>query len=229
MWSIDLRSPDDGLAALLQTHELERAGRIRTACGRRRWTVARAGLRALLATYLGTAAREIELSASQSGKPQLAGPSELRFNASHSGDLALVAVARSREVGVDVESTARQIDAAAMARMYLSPDEQAAVERAPNPRDLLLRHWVAIEAFGKATGQGISRTLRTVEVDLDGAGGAQLVGVDGWSLELLDLPDGYVGAVVAAAGARVGAVVPFNPGSDAQVGARPVAHRRPGG
>lgn len=70
-------------------------------------------LRAVLAGYLGTDPAGVELRRDANGKPFLAGlaPHEepasgsmpqLHFNLSHSGDVALIAVAE-REVGVDVE------------------------------------------------------------------------------------------------------------------------------
>jgi phosphopantetheinyl transferase len=60
-------------------------------------------LREILGRYLGLPADELRFETNEHGKPRLAAPEgELEFNLSHSGSLALVAVAR-REVGVDVE------------------------------------------------------------------------------------------------------------------------------
>ncbi|HEU4461895.1 MAG TPA: hypothetical protein VFR75_04810 [Solirubrobacterales bacterium] len=60
-------------------------------------------LREILGRYLGLPGEELRFEAGEYGKPRLADPeAELAFNLSHSGALALVAVA-SREVGVDVE------------------------------------------------------------------------------------------------------------------------------
>jgi len=61
-------------------------------------------LREVLARYLDEDPAEIELREGPHGKPALADPSSpLRFNLSHSGDLALVAVTQGREVGVDIQ------------------------------------------------------------------------------------------------------------------------------
>lgn len=60
-------------------------------------------LREILGRYLGRPTSELRFERSRHGKPRLASAGdELEFNLSHSGSLALVAVAR-REVGVDVE------------------------------------------------------------------------------------------------------------------------------
>jgi len=63
----------------------------------------RQALREILARYLGLPANELRFERGRHGKPRLATPgAELGFNLSHSGSVALVAVAR-REVGIDVE------------------------------------------------------------------------------------------------------------------------------
>jgi hypothetical protein len=62
----------------------------------------REALRQVLARYLGQEPGGVELSVGEHGKPRLPGE-ELHFNLSHSGALALIAVCRDCEVGVDVE------------------------------------------------------------------------------------------------------------------------------
>jgi 4'-phosphopantetheinyl transferase len=69
-------------------------------------------LREILGHYLGLPADELRFETGRHGKPHLASPEgELAFNLSHSGSLALIAVAR-REVGVDIERirTRRPVD-----------------------------------------------------------------------------------------------------------------------
>ncbi|HEY6729935.1 MAG TPA: hypothetical protein VI039_02805 [Solirubrobacterales bacterium] len=61
-------------------------------------------LRRVLAVYLGEEPARIQLEKGEHGKPRLAGNEPpLKFNLSHSGDLALVAVSGANEMGVDVE------------------------------------------------------------------------------------------------------------------------------
>ena len=60
-------------------------------------------LREILGRYLGLPANELRFETGRHGKPRLAtAGAELEFNLSHSGSLALVAVAH-HEVGIDVE------------------------------------------------------------------------------------------------------------------------------
>ena len=61
-------------------------------------------LRRVLAVYLEEEPERIRLTEGEHGKPRLAGPpGRLRFNLSHSGEVALVAVSGEFEVGADVE------------------------------------------------------------------------------------------------------------------------------
>ncbi len=91
---------EDGLPAA----ERGRAAQIRRRGARRRWTASRWALRGVLARYLEREPVAVELHLGQRGKPMLCGADEsLRFNLSHSGGRALIAVCRAREVGVDIE------------------------------------------------------------------------------------------------------------------------------
>jgi 4'-phosphopantetheinyl transferase len=164
-----------------------------------RWANARAGLRAILGGYLDEEPASLKIR--DEGKPRLEPASPLRFNLSHSGDVGLIAVATEREVGVDVELI-EQRDVERLAKRMFLAAEQAAVSEADDQTLAYHQHWVAKEAFAKATGKGLS-SMRSFEVSLDGPEGPRLVHVANdeqeakrWSLSLLDdLPPGYVGAL----------------------------------
>ena len=222
VWAIDLArdaSEVGALGGLLSAEELRRAAGVRTEDGRRRFVVTRAALRALLGRYLGFEPQALAFAEGPHGKPRLEPRSPLRFNVSHSGELALVACAREREVGIDVEWTVRERDVPGLVRAYLAVNERAAVAEAPATDVAFYRHWVAKEAFAKADGRGVARSLRAVEVALDEPSGPRIVHVGGdeleaarWSLDLLDgLPDGYVAALVVEAGAHARPVASFDP------------------
>ena len=116
-------------------------------------------LRRVLALYLDEAAEEIELAQGEHGKPHLAAnPPPLSFNLSHSGDLALVALARDREVGVDVERVKPERDLAAIAERALAPEDAAAVREATEPERARLFYelWTRHEARLKCLGIGLA-------------------------------------------------------------------------
>jgi 4'-phosphopantetheinyl transferase len=116
-------------------------------------------LRRVLALYMDEPAEEIEFIEGEHGKPRLAAETpRLAFNLSHSGDLALVAVARDREVGVDVERVKPERDLVALAERALAPEEAAAVRDAVEPERARLFYelWTQHEARLKCLGLGLA-------------------------------------------------------------------------
>jgi len=125
-----------------------------------------------------------EIETGANGKPQLVERSSgIAFNKSDSGELIVVAVARDREVGVDIEriDVGRNIDAVA-ARFFSRAEslQLDGVDAAERPRRFYVI-WTAKEARLKATGRGLSGLAS------DAPQGLKIVD--------LDLPDGYVGCV----------------------------------
>ena len=109
MWRARLDAPGWPDAPDLPPSERDRATRLTRPHGWRRWAAARWALRRLLASYLDREPAEIELAFGERGKPMLADPdAALHFNLSHSGEWALIAVCRDREVGIDVQQMRRR-------------------------------------------------------------------------------------------------------------------------
>lgn len=115
-------------------------------------------LRGVLGRYLDEAPEEIELGSGEHGKPELArAPERLAFNLSHSGALALIAVTRGREVGVDVERVKPARDLVAIAARALEPEAAAAVREAAGAERVRLFYelWTQHEARLKCLGVGL--------------------------------------------------------------------------
>jgi 4'-phosphopantetheinyl transferase len=164
VWRADLDAAGGDVAELLSEDERERVGRFVRVEDASRWARAHGILRALLGRYLDADPRALRFVAGPHGKPALADPQgggELRFNLSHSAGVALCAVARGREVGVDVELPRRPLDAGALARRAFGEDEARRLEALdPAERDReLLRLWTRHEALLKCEGTGIARAL----------------------------------------------------------------------
>lgn len=105
VWQAQLDAPGWPGAGSLPEGERDRAADLLGEVAGRRWVAARWALRRVLGRYLAEEPAEIELRLGSRGKPLLAAPGPpLRFNLSHSGELALIAVSGEREVGVDVEA-----------------------------------------------------------------------------------------------------------------------------
>ncbi len=127
----------------------------------------RSRLLQLLGAYVDTQPEALKLHAGPHGRPSLAPPHDhLHFNWSHSGCVALVAVARELpRLGIDVEISRPRPRALALARRYFSAAEFRQLDRIPQAQQLhcFLQLWTAKEAVLKAHGRGISYGLHRIE------------------------------------------------------------------
>jgi 4'-phosphopantetheinyl transferase len=114
---------------------------------RRRYLRAHAALRDILGSVT---AAPLEFALHEKGKPYLALAPEIRFNLAHSREMALVAVARGVEVGVDIERVRPLAEYAAIAQRYFPEGYTAPT----GVRDFF-RHWTRFEALLKAHGAGL--------------------------------------------------------------------------
>lgn len=169
VWRIRLDATE-GDTALLSGDERARARRLRSAAKRARFVAGRTVLRRLLETYTGSPARVLRFHYNPHGKPALPGKG-LAFNFSHTENLALLAVAADREVGIDIEHRDRNIHVGLLARHILTPQEAAAFGRMPPARRRadLLATWTRKEAYVKALGVGFSRALNSFSVAVPAA------------------------------------------------------------
>lgn len=149
--------------AVLSADERARAGGFATAALRADYVTAHAGLRAILAGYLGAEPGELAFTAGRWGKPALAPPRHgLEFSLSHSAGLALVAVSAAGPVGVDLERIAAPLDE--IADLAFSPGEVAELAAADGAARMRRSHalWCAKEAAAKAEGTGLAADLRAL-------------------------------------------------------------------
>lgn len=129
---------------------------------------ARGALAAILAGYLGGAA-EATTGTDENGKPRLAAaPERLSFNLSHSGALALVAIAPGGiEVGVDVERLRPRRDLVRLAERWLPAGDATAVAGAPagaRREAAFYAAWTRHEARVKCAGTGLAGPAPRPEV-----------------------------------------------------------------
>ena len=105
------------------------------------------------------------------GKPELAsdgGETGLRFNVSHSHGLALYAITRHREIGVDVERIRPEVASETIAEHFFSPREVAVLRALPATLQAtaFFACWTRKEAYIKARGDGLSLPLDQFAVSL---------------------------------------------------------------
>ncbi len=196
------------LAENIRPDEYERAMRFRFQQDRNRYIAARALLREILAACFECAPRDVSFRYGQFGKPMLAGrfaESAIRFNVSHSAGHALVGVAHGREIGVDLELIRPLSDVRGLAQSCFSLAENAAWNDMPEKARLrgFFDGWTRKEAFVKATGNGLSFSLRSFTVSLAPGPGRRALMLPGrgetepaWTLVSLAPRSDYSAALV---------------------------------
>lgn len=208
LWLADITQPLWARIAEQTLHpaELSRARRFGRSEDAQRFVHGRAVLRQLLARYLNCDARDLVFEYGPAGKPLLASAcagNGVRFNISHSGQWALIAVARGAEVGVDIEHMRGDFDVLPLAREYFSAAEASACDALTGAaqRDRFYRLWVCKEACLKGSGAGIaedlarldmSLILRETQIEIEHANRR-------WTVVSLDGPAGYAAAVAVDA------------------------------
>ena len=213
VWHVDLLPLADSapqLRALLAPAELAAADRLRFERDRLRFVARRAMLRTILARYLGLAPGLLRFRANERHKPELDGAaarSGIRFNASHSGDLAVYAIAVREHIGVDVEAVRPIFDAQHIAQRFFSPLEREVLSAIPAARRSLafLHCWTRKEAFVKALGEGLHYPLHNFDVSLAPGEPAALLRVGRdldagrrWAMDSFYPCSGHVAALVVA-------------------------------
>ena len=198
--SVDPRRLSD-FRSTFSRREEDRFQRFGTDALRSRWGAARGILREVLGRALELAPAAVRFAYGAHGKPHVVG-STLEFNISHSGDLAVIALAQV-EVGVDVElPRPRRSDD--IARRFYAPGEIERLFAQSDPAaraDSFFRLWTCKEAFLKVTGEGLSRSTRSYEIALDPPRLLWAKGIPDaarrYSVHPLEVGDPYRGAVVA--------------------------------
>ena len=206
VWWIDLDALEDEVPSVLSHDERLRAERLRCPRDRARWTCARVALRRILTGYTRMMPAELQLTLGTHGKPALVGEPSLRFNLAYAGGRAALAVARNRDVGIDLEPIDPGLDVWPLLAVSCSQEEAARITAlAPIARpEAFLTYWTIKEAYLKGIGVGLSRDPRTVEIALLPDGRAIITDVltaaddPQWGVCLLDAGSGWVAAVAAS-------------------------------
>jgi 4'-phosphopantetheinyl transferase len=158
LWFATLPEMDFSLDAVLSVDEMRRASRFRFARDAANFVARRGILRLILATYTGALPSKLSFTYNQFGKPAIDGCCNIRFNMSKSGGFAVYAVARQRDLGVDLEQFGRTpLEMSSVAGSFFGERQNVALNEAPvnQKEEMFLRLWTQLEAQGKMRGVGI--------------------------------------------------------------------------
>lgn len=159
------------LKSTLAQNELERAERFIFDPDRDHFIAARGILRDVLGRYLQCAPQTIDFVYGTRGKPAISSAGSrhpLRFNLSHSHGLAVIGIARERELGIDVEMIRPDFASEEIAKRYFSAKEIDELSGLPVELQTegFFLCWTRKEAYIKATGEGLHIPLDSFDVSL---------------------------------------------------------------
>ena len=154
-----LQDRRDYFSSLLSSEEKARAERFKFDIHRNRFIISHGFMRAVLAKYLKIEPYDIQYQQGDKGKPCLENETHtLKFNLSHTQDVAILAVTKDAEVGVDIEYIDRKTDWQGICqRFFTEPEQQAlfALDQAQQERSFF-ELWTRKEAYMKLLGTGLS-------------------------------------------------------------------------
>jgi 4'-phosphopantetheinyl transferase len=203
---------------VLGPDEKDRAARFRFDNLRRSFVLARGTLRMLLGCYLDVAPASIQFKYGSKGKPALAAPACVDFNASHSGGLAVFAFTAGCEIGVDVEQIRPLQDIQSIADRFFCSEEAADLMSLPADQRQhgFFLCWTRKEAYIKAIGDGLSAPLDGFRVTLHPSQPARFIHLahdtnlaQRWTLHDLRLAPNYAAALAYRDSERPVAVLPI--------------------
>jgi len=203
VWLVRIDGRNRAGRRFLSPEECDRADRFRFERDRQAFTASRTALRVLLGHYTATEPEVVQFAVGPHGKPHLSPggrASALRFNLSHSGEYALIALSNGPAVGTDIERLRTDVEADGIAERYFLESELAWLRSRPAEArtEAFHRLWVLKEAAIKADGRGLSMPLVEVRVVFDSRDRGGVESPPWWSSELRIAPD-YTAALVICA------------------------------
>lgn len=207
LWRWDLDDPSwDRQVHLLDAREQGQASGFHNERLQNRYRRCRAVLRLILARYLAQPAGGIVFTYGPHGKPGLTSQ-DVHFNLSHSGQLALLAVS-TRPVGVDIEATGRSdVAIDEVLNWICHPDEKRCLLslRTVEREAAFYRLWTQKEAYCKALGKGLQKTLTTIRLERYAADSVLVL-----DAEAARQGEFFIHSLPAAAGYQASLCTPFS-------------------
>lgn len=207
VWTVRTEAPTavaERFELCLDPGEKARAARFRFDHLQHSFVITRGVLRTLLGHYLDVPSVSVRFKYGSRGKPELAAPSPIDFNVSHSGGLAVFAFTIGCKVGVDIEQIRALHDMQSIAdRFFCSDEATELMSLMANQRKLgFYLCWTRKEAYIKAMGDGLSARLDSFRVTLRPGQPAQLIhladsgsSAEEWTLHDLQLAPNYAAAL----------------------------------
>lgn len=208
IWHASLEATAEQLCKfhnVLSHDEMQRAERFYFDGDRKHFIVARALLRHILSVYTECEPGRHSFKYNPYGRPSLNNEHSLRFSVTHSGAEALYAIARDRDIGIDIEYIHPLKGSDQIVERFFSKAEKAAFHNLPEQsrNRAFFNCWTRKEAYLKALGKGLSHPLDEFSVSFLPGESAISIPTQGdmreepdWTIKDIRVNSGYVAAVV---------------------------------
>lgn len=160
----ELVSEYENLRNCLSRDELSRAERFYFEEDKFTFVMSHALIRLIISKQLAIRLSDLSFEISDYGKPYLLG-NAVYFNLTHTRDAFALVLSRDFPVGIDMESSDRNIDLESIIKTYFSRNENDFILKDKSfTRDRFFLLWTRKEALLKAIGTGLLENLHNIEV-----------------------------------------------------------------
>lgn len=172
IWYINFNLAEDVITFLdsfLSKDEIIKASKFRFKKDKNCSIITRGALRLISSKYLKMKPENITFKYGEFGKPDFDIDTKIKFNVSHSGNMAIIGFVLNDDIGVDVEKIKSDFDVFDIAKNYFSDSEIEALKKLPIHERAkgFYRCWTRKESFIKAKAQGLSFSLDSFSVSIN--------------------------------------------------------------
>lgn len=206
IWFINLNKTIEVIESLkqfLSENEISKASKFRFEKDKNSSIITRGSLRYLSGKYLKMNPENILFKYGNYGKPDFDIKTDLKFNVSHSGNLAIIGFVLNNDIGVDIEQLKYDFEVMDIVDNYFSQYEIETLKKLPIEEHTkgFYRCWTRKESFIKAKAKGLSFPLDSFSVDIKSDKKTELLETkwdknekDLWRLFSFSPMDNYIGA-----------------------------------
>ena len=211
VWRIDLSDIAEAmpkLSQLLSSDEQQKASRYHFEKDRNNFTIRRAVLRKVLSLYMDVTPAELHFIYNNFDKPALEADTSIRFNASSSRGIGIVAIVLDTRIGIDIEFLDASFSKLEIAEKYFSTDEVRAIGDLQSElrTAAFFDCWTKKEAYVKAVGDGMSHPLPNLAISSEKPGSFSIAATSeeekGWTVKSFIPEENYIASVAYEGGLR---------------------------
>lgn len=207
IWFVNFDVSEDKitfLSSFLSEDEILKASKFKFKKDKNCSIITRGALRLLSGEYLNLNPKDIKFKYGEYGKPYFNMETELKFNVSHSGNMAVIGFVLNDDIGVDIEEIKTDFEVFDIASNYFSKLEIETLNELPKEKhvECFYRCWTRKESFIKAKSQGLSFPLDSFSVSIHSDKKAELLETkwdekekSTWKLFTFSPHQNYIGAV----------------------------------